>query len=162
MARHINKTAKSKRSGQQSRTEIQRHIVKPQRSSLWKRIPKPIYAVLGATALAVTLLEGYPWLSIQEGALTDRGNPFSEMFKVVNGGYIPVTDLDTSCLLGAEQPGRIHMPSGSASINVTDFAHYLAHDQSATLPCFRPSLLAMRILAKARPLKSKLHTPFTT
>src|SRR5664279_5448986 len=134
MARRTNKTAKRKRSGQQSRTGIQGHTVKPRRPPFWKRIPKPIYAVLGIAALAVTLLEGYPWLSIQEGSLTDPGNPFSEMFKVVNGGYVPVTNLDAVCLLGGEQPGRVYISPGAYKIIQTGFANYLEHDKAATIP----------------------------
>ena len=136
MARRTNKTAKRKRSGQQSRTGIQGHTVKHRRSPFWKRTPKPIYAVLGVAALAVTLLEGYPWLSIQEGSLTDPGNPFSEMFKVVNGGYVPVTNLDAVCLLGGEQPGRVYISPGAYKIIQTGFANYLEHDKAATIPCF--------------------------
>ena len=131
------KTAKSKRSGRQPRAEIQRHTVEPQRSSFWKRIPKSIYAALGVAALAVTLLEGYPWLSIQEGPLINPGDPFTEMFKVTNGGYIPVTNLDAVCFFGGgEQPGRIHMGPRAVKILRPGFADYLAHDKTATVPCF--------------------------
>jgi len=93
--------------------------------------------VLGVAALAVTLLEGYPWLSIQEGALINPGDPFTEMFKVTNSGYIPATNLDAVCFFGGgEQPGRIHMGPRAVKILRPGFADYLAHDKTATIPCF--------------------------
>jgi hypothetical protein len=43
------------------------------------------------------LLEGYPWQSILPGEVLDPGNPYSEIFDVTNGGYVPVPDLDANC-----------------------------------------------------------------
>jgi hypothetical protein len=100
----------------------------------WKRIPAWVYAAAAFVSIGITLAEGYPWLAIQEGALLNPSNPYSEMFSVTNGGYVPVTDLDASCIMNFESPHDIFSNSGS---RFTNFAGYLAHGATATIPCFR-------------------------
>jgi hypothetical protein len=103
-------------------------------SSLWYRIPKWIYLMAAILAVVVTLAEAIPWLAVQEGSLLDSANPYSEMFKVVNSGYIPVTNLDALCTMNGTF-GHDHLID--VSFGVRDFAGYLAHDGYATVPCFR-------------------------
>lgn len=101
----------------------------------WKRIPAWIYALLGGLAIVVTLLEGYPWLSVEEGPILEPHNPLSEMFQVVNGGYVTVTDLDAHCIVTMESTH--HVSFNDSGFNFPGFANYLAHDGRTTIPCFR-------------------------
>jgi hypothetical protein len=104
----------------------------------WKKIPIAVYAVLAVLALLVTLLEGYPWLSIEEGYLLDRSNPYSELFVVTNTGYIPVTDLGATCSvrLSVANGTTLTMPPDTG-LQFPHFADYLGHEGHATIPCFR-------------------------
>src|ERR1700730_9517027 len=65
----------------------------------WKRIPGWLYGAVVALSVLITTLEGYPWLSVQEGPLLDPQNPYSELFSVSNGGYAPVSNLGAYCFL---------------------------------------------------------------
>jgi hypothetical protein len=84
--------------------------IAPPKASLLRRILswKWAWALAVFAATVVSLLEGYPWLSIQEGPLLDPSNPYSEMFSVSNGGYVPITDLDASCIVTSREiPARL-------------------------------------------------------
>jgi hypothetical protein len=63
----------------------------------WKKIPAWVYLCIGALSIVITLLEGYPWLSIEEGGFLEPSNPYSKMFKATNSGYLPVTHLTAQC-----------------------------------------------------------------
>ena len=107
-----------------------------QQPSLWRRIPGWFYFLLVFSTLVVTILEGVPWLSIDEGNLLDSQNPFSALFSVTNGGYIPVTNLDANCILSfRNQRQNVSFTQGDFSF--THFADYIAHSGRATLPCWR-------------------------
>jgi hypothetical protein len=100
----------------------------------WKRSHKPFYAVIVFATLLITLLEGYPWLSIQESGFLDPKNPYSLPFLVINEGYVPITDLDAEC--------EINSTIGTVQFNnwrvgFAGFADYLAHEGSVTAPCFQ-------------------------
>ena len=101
----------------------------------WRRILHWKWAVLVFVATVVTLAEGYPWLSIEEGWMLDPHNPLSEMFRVVNGGYLPVTNLDAICETTFTNANHISFYDNRFRFD--NFADYLAHDGSATIPCFR-------------------------
>jgi hypothetical protein len=107
-------------------------------SHFWKKIPPAAYAVLGASALLITLLEGYPWLSVEEGSLLDPTNPFSELFSVSNGGYIPLAHLDATCAFNFDtvKPHTTVIFDTGAGFLYPDFADYLSHGGRVTLPCF--------------------------
>ena len=100
-----------------------------------KRIPSWVYGVIVISSILITLLEGYPWLSIQEGSLLDPSNPFSELFSVSNGGYAPVTDLSADCIIDTEDSNQ-NVFSGDHAI-YSHFADYLPHAGNVTIPCFR-------------------------
>jgi len=86
-------------------------------------------------SILITLLEGYPWLSIQEGILLDPHNPYSELFSISNGGYAPISDLSADCILDTEDSnGNIF---GGDHVIVDHFADYLTHGSNVTIPCFR-------------------------
>ena len=104
------------------------------KARLLKKIPIWIYGLIGVCALGITLLEGYPWLSIEEGELLDPANPMSEMFKVRNGGYLPVTNLDAICTTDFSLSGTV--VNGNVT-HIPSFADYLGHDGRITIPCFR-------------------------
>jgi len=65
--------------------------------------------------------------------MLDSRNPLSEMFKVRNGGYIPVTDLDADCAASFSVGGNIF---DNAHFGYPSFAADLAHDGTVTIPCF--------------------------
>jgi hypothetical protein len=102
----------------------------------WKRIPKWFYATLSVLAIAITVLQAYPWLSIQRsGVFLNPKNPYSEMFDVKNGGYIPVTDLTADCMMDFTDMYGNGMHGSPMSGPV--FADYLGDDGQVTIPCFR-------------------------
>jgi hypothetical protein len=103
-------------------------------SPFWKRIPAWVYATAALFSIVITLAEGYPWLSIQRGGMLDSRNPFSEMFEISNGGYVPLTNLNAYCVPNFVAP-HIHMENNTAEID--NFATYLAHNRTVTLPCFQ-------------------------
>ena len=65
----------------------------------------------------------------------DQSNPYSEIFKLRNGGYIPVTDLDAHCRSSLIGPGNNRIDNYGA--HFLGFADYLGHDGTVTIPCFR-------------------------
>jgi len=105
--------------------------------TFWKRIPSWVYALLVAFSIVITLLEGYPWLSVEESTFVDPQNPFSQMFKLKNGGYIPVTNLDAYCNPTFHASGIRPITVRNNTIQFIRFADYLAHDGSVTIPCFK-------------------------
>jgi hypothetical protein len=112
--------------------QIQQPPVAPSQS-LIRKVPKAVWWVIGALAVIVTLLEGYPWLSIQEGVLLNPSNPYSELFSISNAGYIPVTDLDASCVVNFQSP---HSSMTNSGATFRGFAQYIGHGKTATIPCF--------------------------
>jgi hypothetical protein len=112
------------------------------RVAFWKLIPRSIYlglSGLGSLAVLVTLLQAYPWLSIEDGQRLDSRNELSQMFMVVNDGYMPLTKLDAIC-----DPHFKATSSVGGSISISDspaifkgFAENLGHDGHVTIPCFR-------------------------
>jgi hypothetical protein len=111
---------------------------RPKFWGFWRKIPAWIYICFGVLGIAITLLEGYPWLSIREGPLLESSNPFTEMFRVVNDGYVPIYDVVSDCRFGV---GALRYAKNNEVINSlfsykTKFAPRLTHDDEATLPCF--------------------------
>jgi hypothetical protein len=106
---------------------------KPISTPFLKRIPGWVYLVVVAFSVVITLLEGYPWLSIQRDESFDSANPFATTFYVANEGYIPLTDLDADC--NPEMPDT-HLKFLSNSFIFPNFSHWLAHSDKATVPCF--------------------------
>lgn len=64
----------------------------------------------------------------------DPTNPYSQMFRVTNGGYIPVTDLDAICNANGSLAGD---KFEDFKLHFGPFADYLGHGGSVTCPCFR-------------------------
>lgn len=100
----------------------------------WRKIPKWVRIVGVVLSVAVVIAEIYPWLSVRQGLTLDPNNAYSTLWDVVNGGYIPITNLTAVC---APDPFSI---SGAKFSQVTfsmgDFADVLSHDGFATIPCF--------------------------
>lgn len=65
--------------------------------------------------------------------MLDPANPYSELFTVSNGGYIPVTNLDVTCTLNFEG-SNLHASGNAARID--NFAAYISHGVPVTIPCF--------------------------
>jgi hypothetical protein len=122
--RQTAKPAKEKSRPQQSKGE----------RSLSSRIPGWLWGTLVFLTLLITLLEGVPWLSVEENALLDPNNPYSALFYVVNDGYAPIADLDVDCL-----PEFLTKDGGEMDASVLQFLHfadYLHHSGKASIPCF--------------------------
>ena len=103
------------------------------RKQFWQRVPGWLWTVIVAFSVLITVAEGYPWLSIQEGPLLEPSNLYSELWNVSNGGYIPLTNLDVTCSLNFKGP---HIHFNGNSFTYTNFAWHLAHGAQATIPCF--------------------------
>lgn len=99
------------------------------------RIPLWVKLLVVGSTLLITLLEGWPWLSVGEQSFLNPSNPYSEMFKVVNTGYLPVTDLSAKCRLDFSDSRQNRF--SNVNVIFDHFADYLAHDGQATIPCFR-------------------------
>lgn len=105
------------------------------RRSVWKRIPAWIWVALAFLSIVVAMLQAYPWLSIQETISLDPSNPYSELFLLVNEGYLPVTNLDADCGFSFEASPRINIQRNIAEF--PNFARFVPHSGMVTLPCFR-------------------------
>lgn len=101
----------------------------------WIRIPVWVKAIVIPATLLITLLEGWPWLTVEKDVFLDPYNPYSELFVVVNTGYVPATHLTAECIVNFDMPngGYIHNARSFSG----EFASYLEHENRATLPCFR-------------------------
>jgi hypothetical protein len=100
----------------------------------WKKIPLAVYAVLGASALLITLLEGYPWLTIQETGALNPTDPYSEMFTIRNSGYWPLINLNADCAYSFNI--SFAKVSDAHAMQQGFFADVLIHDKPVTIPCF--------------------------
>jgi hypothetical protein len=119
-------------------------------SGILGKIPAASWVILVFLATAMTLLEGYPWLSVSRGATLDPANPLSLMFDVKNEGYSPAESLDADCTFWFEMIGT--GMSGHASDVTTPFPNFadtLYHSGTATLPCFRSIGLSRNALPLA-------------
>ena len=105
----------------------------PPPPSMWRRLPAAIWWSVGAFAIFATLLQAYPWLAIEQGSLLNPSNPYSELFVVSNQGYIPLAHVDAACVVNYDSPNSHFRNSGTRFPN---FAGYLSHGSSATVPCF--------------------------
>jgi hypothetical protein len=106
----------------------------PKGRSLWRRIPGWLKATAGCLTILITLLEGWPWLSVEENGMLDSRNPYSTLFLVVNNGYARITDLDADCTLDFEDTS--HNKVENVHALRPSFADYLSHSGRATIPCF--------------------------
>lgn len=102
---------------------------------LFRRIRLGGWLLLGVLATAITLLEGYPWLSITQDYGLNENNPYQTMFYVTNEGYLPADDLRATCTEAMGDSAR-----NDWNFNTGDeeqFADRLYHSGRATLPCYR-------------------------
>jgi hypothetical protein len=150
--------------GKQDKTRPigRKQLAKPQvnkRRPLWSRIPGWIWGSVVFLTLVITLLEGVPWLSVEENELLDPRNPYSALFYVANDGYAPISDLDVDCIVNFESASQhivvrgsptieyshfadyLSHSGGSPTIEYSHFADYLSHSERATLPCFHAVVL---------------------
>jgi hypothetical protein len=106
----------------------------------WKRIPRRTYALVVVFGLAITLFEGYPSLSLHEGGFLQPNNGLSEMWILQNDGYIPITNLDATCAFDAHfssSHDTVMFDMHNGSFSYANFAEYLGHGGTVTLPCFQ-------------------------
>src|SRR5690348_13377828 len=107
----------------------------PPKKSFWRLVPRWIWIWIVAFSVLITLAEAFPWLSVQNGRILDPRNPYSELFTLKNEGYVPVTDLTAICMMSFTDTHE----NGFSDTKVTypNFAKYMPHAASATIPCFR-------------------------
>jgi hypothetical protein len=136
MGSRKNKRRRQARPREGAKVKNQSQSAATPKPPFWQRSHKLLWTILGALAILGTLIEIYPWLSIEEDALLDPHNPFSELFVVTNEGYIPVTDLDALCTGNGSVSAR---GNTFANIRREDrrFADYLGKGGRVTAPCFR-------------------------
>ncbi|MBS1801883.1 MAG: hypothetical protein JST28_00875 [Acidobacteria bacterium] len=48
-------------------------------------------------ATVITMLEGYPWITLQKDDSLVPTNPYKFLFYITNEGYFPATNVDVSC-----------------------------------------------------------------
>lgn len=103
----------------------------------WARIPVWVWLLFVFLATAITLLEGYPWLSIERDDSLNALDPYETMFSVANEGYVTLTDLDALCF---PDFGNKEYTLGVRDSEFTypHFAKSLFHSSRVTLPCFKP------------------------
>ena len=101
--------------------------------SVLRKMPFWAWLVVIALTTGITLLEGFPWLSVEEGARLDDRNPYSTLFSLTNEGYFPVTNLSVVCELTFVD----NRYSDFHERSIRDgFAEKLNHSDKATIPCF--------------------------
>ena len=82
-----------------------------------------------------TLVEVWPRLSIEESSYLDPSNPFTELFKVENNGYIPAVNVIADCpSANFDIPGKLHVGNNFMGAGIK-IAYYLAHGDKVTLFC---------------------------
>ncbi len=104
--------------------------------SILKKIPRWVYVFVGVFGLLITLLEAYPWLSVQIDDSLDLHDPSKTLFSVINEGYIPIANVSATCVIGykASTP---HMDADVRDnlLDIPVFASWLNHAGRATIPC---------------------------
>lgn len=124
-----------------------------------------IWGTIVFFATILGLVEAYPWLSVSRGPLLDPANPFSTMYDISNGGFLPVVALDAECKYWFKLTG----PGAGGDFNnvgsvYPNFADILYHSGVATLPCFRSIDLERVSLAPEAQMTAKISYfvwPFT-
>src|SRR5216684_2527871 len=132
MARNKGKRKKQTKPARQPHSQTLSPL--PQKP-LWRRVPGWLWAFIVCATLVVTLLEGVPWLSIDENGVLNPSNPLENLFSVTNGGYVAVTDLDAYCDISFQDKAGTHASHMGATF--PHFADYLSHSGRATIPCFK-------------------------
>ena len=133
----------------------------PKQVPFWKKIPLTAYLLLGVLALAITLLEGYPWLSIQRDDSLSSTNPYATALSIANEGYIPVTELDVDC---AVDYGDKDYTTGirDSVFAYHNFSQWLAHGDRATLPCLKAATQMAALLPSAKTVDVATLTVYVT
>src|ERR1039458_7481192 len=97
-----------------------------------RKVPAWVWGLLVFLGLAITFLEAYPWLSIEESAFLDPSNPYSQMLEVVNTGYLPVTKLDAKCIVNLRNTEHdISLANGNFIFR--NFVDSLSHEGRVTI-----------------------------
>jgi hypothetical protein len=128
----------------------------PKTIPFWKKIPTSVYSALAVLALLIALSQGYPWLSVEESGLLDPSDPYSQMFKLSNGGYVPVTDVIAWCSADTVVNGNVFKDDRIGQ----PLAGYLGHDGSVTLPCFEIFQMKRAVVPSGSMLKISLTYAF--
>src|SRR6185437_1808413 len=93
-------------------------------------------------ATTITLLGGYPWLTLQENESLDPHNPYKTLFLISNEGYFPATNIDVNCeydffATTRASNGKQGGASSEGNLLTVKIGGSLWHGQSTQLPCTR-------------------------
>src|SRR5260370_22585063 len=128
------------RQQRRARERHQQKMKKPRKppSPIWiwcTKIPKGLYAGIGAAALLVGFFVLYPWLSLEQGERLMPIDPFGVVLNSSDEGYLPLRDISVDC-----NADMITSSGGSLKNNTASFEHFsesLSFKHKLTLPCFR-------------------------
>src|ERR1700732_580703 len=93
----------------------------PASKSILRRTLYCLYWFCSICAIAIGISQGYPWLRLERDYSLNPSNPFAQRWLLVNGGYIPLTDLDADCSANATQRA-----TGSTYSNIRDIRKQFA------------------------------------
>jgi hypothetical protein len=122
----------------------------------WKTCARWLGSFVAFLAALAGLYAAYPWLSVEKDEMLDPNNPYSEMFLVGNGGYVPTTEMQVQC-----SPDFVTDKDNyvlRSSLDIANFQiDYLGHGGTATLPCFE----LVRTFSFSRLKRAKLTIKIT-
>jgi hypothetical protein len=101
--------------------------------SLLARVPVSVWLCVVFLATVITLLEGYPWINLQNGDTLNPANPYRTMFEAVNEGYAPLTDIQLLCTIDLTTD-KDQILRDNAVSHVVGTAW---HGRRFTIPCTR-------------------------
>lgn len=79
----------------------------------------------------------YPWLSVEKDVVLDPRNPYTQMFVLINTGYIPIVNLDAHCTMSSKVViGNTTFHLDRNTVHWLNFVDYLGHEGRVTIPCF--------------------------
>jgi hypothetical protein len=112
-----------------------------------KRKRLKFWTMVGGASGIVTLLALYPWFSIDPNYAVQANDPFTESFKVVYDGYIPLPNVKAFCASSFVPGTGAHMED-----NITegreptehhegdvDFASWMFHGGHLSVTCESPA-----------------------
>lgn len=136
MEPHTTETRQQRRARERRQLRTQKPRKSPSRIWLWcTKIPRGVYAAIGAAALLVGFFVLYPWLSLEQGERLRPTDPFGIVLNISDEGYFPLRDISVDC------NADMITSSGGTLKNITGgFEHFsesLSFKHKLSLPCFR-------------------------
>ena len=107
----------------------------PISKSIWKRISKTLYGFVGLVAAYIGLVAFWPWLGIEQSGSLDPHNPYQTLFFITNEGFLPITDVNVTCILTTTSIGQ-HVTVNGFPMTYTNQVPWLAYKHKFSLPCW--------------------------